>query len=92
MSPDQKIITLRGDCVLTKVADQIDPVTGTWDELLIWDIFHPIDVSRILQIPLTINGFNDFIAWNGTRSGYFSIRLAYHVEWKISLMVSLVDL
>jgi hypothetical protein len=73
MSPDRKIITPRGDYVLTKVADLIDPVTGTWDEPLIRDIFHPIDVPRILQIPVSINGFNDFIAWHGTRSGCFSV-------------------
>jgi hypothetical protein len=81
-SPDRKVVTPRGACILNKVADLIDPITGTWDLQLITDIFHPIDVNRILQIPLNINAFEDFLAWHGTKSGVFSVRSAYHIEWK----------
>jgi hypothetical protein len=34
-SPSRKIITRRGNVVLTKVSELIDPVTGEWDEALI---------------------------------------------------------
>ena len=45
------------------------------------DQFWPVDAERILQIPLQYNAFDDFVAWNFTKSGYFSVRLAYHCEW-----------
>jgi hypothetical protein len=34
-SPDRRIITPRGEVVLTKVAELIDPITGRWDEELL---------------------------------------------------------
>jgi hypothetical protein len=34
-SPDRRIITPRGEVVLTKVAEVIDPITGRWDEELL---------------------------------------------------------
>jgi hypothetical protein len=81
-SPNRKVMTPRGECILTKVSELIDPTTGNWDQQLIHNIFHPIDVNRILQIPLNYNAFDDFLAWHGTRSGVFSVKSAYHVEWK----------
>jgi hypothetical protein len=39
-------------------------------------------VQRILQIPLHINAFDDFISWHHTKSGVFSVCSAYHVKWK----------
>lgn len=59
----------------------IDPGTEKWDEELIRDIFNPVDVNRILQIPLNYSSFEDFVAWNGSSSGFFSVRSAYHCEW-----------
>jgi hypothetical protein len=29
-----------------------------------------------------LGGFDDFIAWHGTRMGRFSVRSAYHTEWR----------
>jgi hypothetical protein len=79
-SPNRKVMTPRGDCIVRKVDELIDPVSGTWDQALLQDIFSPIDVSRIIQIPLNIGAFEDFIAWHGTKSVVFSVRSAYHVE------------
>lgn len=81
-SPSRKVITPRNGVLTTKVNKLIDPMTEQWDEELIRDIFNPVDVTRILQIPLSYNSFEDFVAWNGTSSGYFSVRSAYHCEWK----------
>jgi hypothetical protein len=81
-SPNRKIISPRGDCILTRVSELIHPYTGQWDQELIINIFHSIDANRILQIPLYDNGFEDFIAWRGTRSGNFSVKSAYHTEWR----------
>jgi hypothetical protein len=64
------------------LTELIDPIKGQWDDELIQSNFHPIDAERILQIPLNHNAFEDFLAWHHTRSGVFSVRSAYHVEWK----------
>jgi hypothetical protein len=92
-SPDRKIITPRGDCVLTKVYELIDPTSGAWDEALVLDIFHTIDATGILQIPLSVNGFNDFLAWNGTRE-QVSFQYECLTTWSgsINSMDSLVEL
>jgi hypothetical protein len=80
-SPDRKVLTRRGATLLSKVEELIDPHTGVWDEDLIRSIFHPLDVGRILQIPLNVEGVDDFVAWHYTKSGTFSVRIAYHREW-----------
>jgi hypothetical protein len=54
---------------------------GQWDHDIIRTNFHHIDASRSMQIPLNINGFDDFLAWHGTRLGTFSVRSAYHTEY-----------
>jgi hypothetical protein len=41
-SPDRKIVTPRGGCILTRVCELIDPITGQWDDELIQSNFHPI--------------------------------------------------
>jgi hypothetical protein len=76
------VITPRGQIGLRKVDELIDPNTGTWNEGLLRTYFYSIDVNRILQIPLNIHGFDDFVAWNHNRNGQFSVRSAYHLEWK----------
>ena len=80
-SPSRKVISPRGGVMLSKVQDTIDPHTGQWDEALIQSVFTPVDVSRILQIPLQVKVLEDFVAWQFTMSGTFSVRSAYHVEF-----------
>ena len=41
----------------------------------------PIDVQRILSIPISQHDMPDFIAWSYTKNGMFSVRSAYFVEW-----------
>jgi len=43
-------------------------------------MFWPVDVHRILQIPL-VGGREDFVAWHFNRNGLFSVRSAYHQQW-----------
>ena len=57
-----KIVTPKGGNLLTKVGDLIDPVYNTWDEDLIRQTMWPIDVQRILSIPLPQYDMQDFIA------------------------------
>jgi hypothetical protein len=75
-------MTPRGATIVTKVSELIDPISGQWDEELILSILNPVDAERILQIPLNLNAFEDFISWHATRSGLFFVRSAYHLEWK----------
>ena len=78
-SPDRKVITPRGQTILTRVCELIDPTSGTWDETLISNLFNPVDSRRILQIPIHLQGFDDFIAWHPNRTGIFLVRSAYHM-------------
>jgi hypothetical protein len=81
-SPDRRIITPRGEVVLTKVAELIDPITGSWDEELLRSLFCMVDVNRILQIPLNNQSFDDFIAWGLTNHGRYTVRSGYHLQWR----------
>jgi hypothetical protein len=71
-------ITPRGNIVLTKVLELIDPVTGDWDKQLISEVFWEEDVNRILGIPIK-HGMADLLAWHYDSKGIFSVKLAYHV-------------
>ena len=61
-SPDRMVISPRGQTVLTKVCELIDMANGTWDEAPITRLFDPVDAHRIIQIPLHLHGFDDFVA------------------------------
>jgi hypothetical protein len=55
------VITPRG-MVYIGVLGLISTTTGRWDEQLLHEIFNPVDVGRILQMPLNDRGLEDFIA------------------------------
>ena len=80
-SSSRKILTVRGNRVLSRVNELIDPYLGEWDEDLIRENFWPIDADRILQIPLYRQGTVDYIAWHLTKNGVFSVRSAYYKQW-----------
>ena len=82
-SVDRKVISVRGHSVLTHVSELIDPSTGTWDEELTGSIMNPMDVRRIMQIPIAMNAFDDFIAWHPEEWNIFS---------QISLQSSMVSI
>jgi hypothetical protein len=81
-SPNRMVTTRRGNIVYTKVSDFIDEETDMWDEELLSECFWPIDVQRILNIPLARNRMDDFISWHFTKTGVFSVRSCYYVEWE----------
>ena len=86
-SPDRKVISNRGQTILSVVSDLIDPHTGAWDEPLIRSIFNPVDARRIMQIPIYHNAFDDFIAWNPDQRGVFLVRSVYRLQWIQSFRV-----
>jgi len=67
--------------LVTTVNELISPVDGFWDVNLVRALFWPVDAERILQIPLH-HGREDTVAWHFNRSGLFSVRSAYHVQWE----------
>lgn len=68
--------------MLTRVCELIDPISGEWDEQLIRENFWHIDAERILQIPLFHAEIEDFVAWQLTKNGVFSVRSAYYKQWE----------
>jgi hypothetical protein len=80
-SPNGKITSRRGNILLTRVNQLIDP-NGEWDEGLITSLFNSLDARRIMQIPLDTHGLSDFISWRLTKHGFFSVRTAYHSQWR----------
>jgi hypothetical protein len=68
--------------LLRTVDELIDPNTGQWEEELISSIFNPLVAQRIIQIPLSSNVDEDFVAWHKAKSFTFSVRSAYYSEWK----------
>jgi hypothetical protein len=74
-SPSRKILTPRGRIVYTKVSELIDPVTRTWDEVLIRSLVFSVDVNRILKILLAVGMMEDFVSWNYTKNGIFRFDL-----------------
>ena len=69
----------RGQTVLTKVEELINPITEWWDEELIRDVFWPDDVEVILSTPVHIS-LEDTLAWHFDNKGIFSVRSAYRVQ------------
>ena len=67
--------TPRGVVLLSKVAELIDPRTGTWDSQLIRDIFWKEDAANIVSIPVRVDR-EDFIAWHYDNKGLFGIPCA----------------
>jgi hypothetical protein len=72
----------RGNIVYSTVSELIDQETGTWDEEMLHDLFWPVDVQRVLNIPLATGMMQDFVAWNFNKSGTFSVKSAYYIEWE----------
>ena len=81
-SPSRKFLTVRGSNIISRVSDLIDPSTGDWDEQLVQQTLWPLDACRILSIPLPLHEMEDFVAWNPSRNGIFSVRSGYCAEWE----------
>ncbi|KAG2540904.1 hypothetical protein PVAP13_9NG588514 [Panicum virgatum] len=79
-SHNLKVLTPRGNIVISTVDELINPIDGRWDEEMIRSLFWPVDVHRILQIPI-YDGREDLIAWNQNRNGLFTVKSAYHCQW-----------
>ena len=75
----RRVITPRGQNVLTRVCELIDPYTGSWDHDLLEQTFWEEDVEIIKAIPVH-QDMDDVIAWHFDGRGLFSVRSAYKVH------------
>jgi ribonuclease HI len=78
----RKVLTPCGASLLQKVADLINPVSGTWDEQLLRETFWEEDVKIILTLPL-VEDAEDFLAWHPDPKGIFSVKSAYSLGVRI---------
>ncbi|KAJ1282756.1 hypothetical protein BS78_03G076200 [Paspalum vaginatum] len=62
-----------------KVAELLDPYTGSWDAQLVHQTFEEEDAKAILAIPMYA-GMQDIPAWHADSKGIFSVRSAYKVH------------
>jgi hypothetical protein len=59
-----------------------------WDEEKLPEIFFDGDVDDILKIPVGRAGTDDYLAWNYTKNGVFSVRSAYHLQMHLDVVRS----
>ena len=65
----RRVISQRGNNLITKVVELIDPSTNSWDMELVQQTFMPDDANIILQIPIHEHS-RDFIAWHFDKKRY----------------------
>jgi hypothetical protein len=66
------------------VEDLLLPDGQGWNEQKLRATFFEVDVSDILKIPIGRAGTDDYIAWNYTKNGMFSVRSAYHLKTQLN--------
>lgn len=54
----------------------IEPNKQSWDVELLKTIFREADVAKILQVPISRQGCEDYISWPHTKFGHYSVRSA----------------
>ncbi|XP_031131889.1 uncharacterized protein LOC116033276 [Ipomoea triloba] len=54
----------------------IDPVNDTWDQSILRDIFSPVDVERILKVPVSPL-YEDSWFWLGDPGGCYTVKQGY---------------
>jgi hypothetical protein len=62
-----------------RVCDFIIDEGSAWDVEKVMAHFVPLDVTDILRTPVGRAGTTDFLAWNFTKNGVFSVKTAYHL-------------
>jgi hypothetical protein len=55
-----------------------------WDETKLNECFFDGDVADILNIPIGRAGTEDYLAWNYTKNGVFSVKSAYHLKMQLN--------
>jgi hypothetical protein len=51
-----------------------------WNETKLNELFFERDVEDILKIPVGRAGTGDYLAWNYTKYGVFTVKSTYHLK------------
>jgi hypothetical protein len=65
------------------VKELLTPDRSGWDQGKLNECFFEADVADIMKIHVGRAGSDDYIAWNCTKNGVFSVRLAYHLKQRL---------
>jgi hypothetical protein len=65
------------------VAELLLPDGQGWDVGKLDELFYECDVEDIMKIPVGRAGTDDYIAWNQTKNGTFSVKSAYHLHMQL---------
>jgi ribonuclease HI len=79
----QKPLGQKPDQVVVQVHELLSPGGGGWNEGKLRETFYDGDVDDILKIPVGRAGTEDYLAWNYTKNGIFSVKSAYHLKQRI---------
>jgi hypothetical protein len=68
------------------VSDLIDNPNKCWKEPIINQLFYPQEAKQICDLPLPNLDQEDFIGWQGTKDGIYSVKSGYQavIEWQDS--------
>ena len=67
-----------------RVADLLDHTGTTWDDMKLQAMFSEDDVNDIKQISVGRPGCQDYMAWNFTKDGVFTVKSAYHLRMSLN--------
>jgi hypothetical protein len=81
----QKPFGHRPDVEVTKVQELLLPDGAGWNVNKLSECFFESDVADILKIPVGRAGSEDYLAWNYTKNGEFSVQSAYHLKRQLRL-------
>jgi hypothetical protein len=65
------------------VEELLQPNGQGWNEAKLNDTFFQGDVDDIMSVPVGRAGTDDYIAWNYTKNGVFSVKSAYHLKMQM---------
>src|SRR5436189_138726 len=63
----------------TRVSSLIDGNTGGWDSGFVRSSFGAGIASKILQVPLSHHGGDDFPSWPFEKFGFYTMKSAYYM-------------
>jgi hypothetical protein len=72
------------DSPFQMVNELIDTQNRCWKEDIIHQTFYPHEAKQICSIPITCSDQEDFLSWQGTKDGIYSVRSGYQaiMEWQ----------
>ena len=65
------------------VDELIDGDTKWWKSDLLETLFSKEEATLIHSIPVSTTNREDVCIWRGTKSGYFLVKSAYHLQMKL---------